>query len=94
MKLIIKLLIVVVVFWAAWTYVNRNSQGQPILSINDSQGGFSVNISNPQKDQLKGIVSKISGFIYQEATTHNPPGDMVPDQIDDTIKQEVKEKVN
>jgi len=93
MKLIIKLLIVVLVFWAAWSYANR-SQEKPIISINDSEGNFSVNIANPEKDTLKGIVGKISNFVYREATLHNPPGDMVPDQIDNTLKNEVKEKVN
>jgi hypothetical protein len=94
MKLIIKLLIIVLVFWLAWSYANRNSQGKPIISIEDSQGSLSLHINSPLKEELKGIVSKISNFIYHEATVHNPPGDMVPDQIDDTIKKEVKEKVN
>lgn len=94
MKLIIKLLIVAIVFWAAWSYANRDSQEKPIVSLDDSQGSFSVHISSPQKEELKGIVSKISNFVYHEATVHNPPGDMVPDQIDDTIKNAVKEKVN
>jgi len=94
MKMIIKLLIVVAIFWAAWTYGNRNDQGEPIISFVNSQGKFSVRISDPQKDEFKGVVQKISNFVYREATVHNPSGDMLPDQIDDTIKKEVKETVN
>jgi hypothetical protein len=63
MKLIIKLLIVAAVFWTCWTYGNRNSKGEPIVSFTDSQGNFSVRISNPPKDELKGVVHKISNFV-------------------------------
>jgi len=43
---------------------------------------------------LKRVVKKVSGFVYHEATIHNPPGDILPDQIDDKLKQEIKEKIN
>jgi hypothetical protein len=63
-----------------------------IFSVNFSP--FSLTVQKPGKDFLKKIVRKIEGFIYHEATIHNPPGDMLPDQIDDKIKQEIKDRVN
>jgi len=55
---------------------------------------FSLTIKSPEKDFLKKIVRKIEGFVYHEATIHNPPGDMLPDQIDDNVKGEIKKIVN
>ena len=55
---------------------------------------FSITIHQLEKSFLKKVVRKIEGIIYREATVHNPPGDVLPDQIDDKIKQEIKEKVN
>lgn len=55
---------------------------------------FALTVSKPEKDFLKKIVRKIEGFVYHEATIHNPPGDVLPDQIDDKIKQEIKDKIN
>jgi hypothetical protein len=55
---------------------------------------FSLNIRKPEKDFLKKVVKKVEGFVYHEATVHNPPGDVLPDQIDDNIKGEIKKIVN
>jgi len=55
---------------------------------------FSLTIKSPEKDFLKKVVRKIEGFVYHEATIHNPPGDMLPDQIDDNVKGEIKKIVN
>jgi hypothetical protein len=55
---------------------------------------FSLKIRKPEKDFLKKVVRKIEGFVYHEATIHNPPGDMLPDQIDDNVKGEIKKIVN
>jgi hypothetical protein len=55
---------------------------------------FSITISKPEKDFLKRAETKAKNIIYREATEHNPPGDLLPDQIDDRLKQEIKERVN
>lgn len=55
---------------------------------------FSLTIQKPEKDFLKKAANKAKNLIYREATIHNPPGDVIPDEIDDKIKQEIKEKVN
>jgi hypothetical protein len=54
---------------------------------------FSLTIRKPEKDFMKRAVRKIEGFVYHEATIHNPPGDMLPDQIDDNVKGEIKKIV-
>ncbi len=63
-----------------------------IFSISFSP--FSLTVSKPEKDFLKKAANKAKSIIYREATVHNPPGDVLPDQIDDKIKQEIREKIN
>ena len=55
---------------------------------------FSLTIQSPEKDFLKKVVKRVEGVVYHEATIHNPPGDMLPDQIDDNVKGEIKKIVN
>ncbi len=55
---------------------------------------FTLTINKPEKDFLKQAARKAKNIIYREATEHNPEGDVLPDQIDDKIKQEIKEKIN
>jgi len=55
---------------------------------------FSLTIQKPEKDFLKTAARKAKSIIYREATEHNPAGDVLPDQIDDKIKQEIKDKIN
>jgi len=78
------LLIVVLVVFLAWL--------GGIFSVSFSP--FSLTIQSPEKDFLKKVVKRIEGVVYHEATIHNPPGDMLPDQIDDNVKGEIKKIVN
>jgi hypothetical protein len=55
---------------------------------------FLLTIQKPEKDFLKKVVRRVEGLIYREATIHNPPGDMLPDRIDDNVKSEIKKIVN
>lgn len=55
---------------------------------------FSLTIQKPEKDFLKRVIKRAEGFVYHEATIHNPPGDVLPDQIDDQMKSEIKKVVN
>ncbi len=34
---------------------------------------------------------KVTDKVYEKATEYNPEGDLVPDQIDDVVKEEIKE---
>ena len=55
---------------------------------------FTLTMQRPEKDILKKAAKKFGGLIYHEATEYNPPGDLVPDKIDDKLKQEIKDRVN
>lgn len=55
---------------------------------------FSLTIAKPEKDILKKAAQKAKNIIYHEATVHNPAGDILPDQIDDKIKQEIKDRID
>ena len=94
MKLLIKLAVIITIFVLAWNYARNRDQGEPLVSINKDSGSLSINIREKERDELKSFVKRIKDLVYKEATIHNPSGDVVPDQIDDKIIQEVKEKVN
>jgi hypothetical protein len=55
---------------------------------------FSLTIQKPEKDFIKKVARKAKSIIYREATIHNPPGDVLPDQIDDQILNGIKNRVN
>ncbi|MBU1119450.1 hypothetical protein KKH43_06225 [Patescibacteria group bacterium] len=46
-----------------------------------------------EKESLRGAVTDAKYKVYEEATEHNPEGDMLPDEIDDTLKEKVKEEL-
>ncbi len=64
-----------------------------ITVIHDGGHVRSVIMSNEVKPWFKWVVQNMAGFIYHEATIHNPKGDVLPDSIDDTLKGYIKEKV-
>ncbi|MFA6285666.1 MAG: hypothetical protein WC643_04040 [Parcubacteria group bacterium] len=78
------LIIIILAIFVAWL--------GGIFSVSCSP--FSLTIRKPEKDFLKKVVRKVEGIVYHEATIHNPSGDMLPDQIDDNIKGEIKKIVN
>ena len=53
-----------------------------------------VTINPKLKPYIQKITKKTESIIYDEATKHNPEGDMLPDYIDDKIKEKIKEEVN
>lgn len=97
MKLIIKVIILVIVLFGVVSLLKKeadSNEKEPLISFKSDTGSFSLKIREKEKEELKTIVSKVKGLIYKEATLHNPPGDMLPDQIDDTLINKVKETVN
>ena len=81
-----KLLFIIIILAIAVAFLGG------IFSVSFSP--FSLTIQKPEKDFLKKVVKRVGGFVYREATQHNPPGDMLPDQIDDNLKGEIKKIVN
>ncbi|MFC1623074.1 hypothetical protein ACFL2R_01290 [Patescibacteria group bacterium] len=63
-----------------------------IFDIRETESGRSVMIQDDKRELVKKVAKKVSGVIYKEATEHNPEGDMLPDEIDDIIKNEIKER--
>ena len=53
-----------------------------------------VSIKEQNRPLLKKITQKISQVVYDEATKHNPEGDFLPDQLDDSIKNKIKDTVH
>lgn len=94
MKFFLKAIILIVIFTVAWNYTKNKSSDEPLISLKDQLGNFSITIREPEKEKIKGIAKRISELVYHEATTYNPPGDIVPDQIDNNLIKEVKEQVN
>jgi hypothetical protein len=42
---------------------------------------------------VKQRISWVAGAVYDQATIHNPVGDILPDQIDDILKSKIKKFV-
>lgn len=63
------------------------------IIVYEENGETKIIISEPEKKLLKIIAEAIKEFIYKEATIYNPEGDMLPDQIDDNIIKEIKNRV-
>ncbi|HBI17246.1 MAG TPA: hypothetical protein DDY52_03840 [Candidatus Moranbacteria bacterium] len=50
-----------------------------------------ISIKEELRTDSKNILLEIKNIIYFEAEMHNPPGDMVPDGIDDSLIGKIKE---
>ena len=51
-----------------------------------------VEIDKNAKGEIKEKAKELDDRIYKEATEHNPEGDVLPDEIDDTIREKIKEE--
>lgn len=80
--------------YLAWTFFVSKNNSQPLVSFTDQNGSISFNIREKEKAEFKLYLKKVKNFIYREATIHNPEGDVLPDNIDNKVINEVKEKVN
>lgn len=50
-----------------------------------------ISIGEELRTDSKNILLQIKSVIYYEAEKHNPPGDLVPDGIDDSVMGKIKE---
>lgn len=76
------------IFWIYEKYKEENK-----VIIYQDNGLTKVKINEPEKELLKDIAKAVKKFVYKEATIHNPEGDVLPDQIDDNIIKDIKNKV-
>lgn len=97
--IILKVIIVAVVIVAGYFFfqtkvASADNVNFGFFSVKHDDGGYYVKIKDEDKPILKKIAQKINSIIYEEATIHNPEGDMLPDAIDDVLKEQIKERVN
>lgn len=64
-----------------------------LFEYDGDSGTFLVKTSVEDKAILRAAARKIKGWIYHEATIHNPEGDMLPDEIDDKVLKEIKDRI-
>lgn len=57
------------------------------------KGEGKIQLDEKTKAELKEKVKEVDDKIYREATEHNPEGDILPDEIDNAIKEEIKKEV-
>ncbi len=57
------------------------------------KGETKIQLDEKTKAELKEKAKEVDDKVYQEATEHNPEGDVLPDEIDNTVKDEIKKEV-
>ena len=96
-KFILKIgLIILILFYAGkflGLKLTETDSSNPVIKFRDPNGNLRIEIREPEKTRLKNFTQKIKDLVYSEATKHNPEGDMLPDQIDNRVIQEVKERI-
>jgi hypothetical protein len=93
LKITILAIFVLAVF-LAWEFYIQKERSLDLgpLTVIHSQNGFYLSVDEKDKPVLKFFVGKINKLIYREATVHNPDGDMMPDYIDDVVKEKIKDR--
>lgn len=69
----------------------KNNTSLKISDIFNREGEIEMDIKT--KNDVRDEIKKLDGKIYEEATEHNPEGDMLPDGIDDMIRERLKEEI-
>lgn len=52
-----------------------------------------ITVRSESQPSIKKTVQRLENILYRQATLHNPVGDLLPDEIDDNIKELIKEKI-
>ena len=60
--------------------------------VNYFGGAAKIEIDQDMKEKLKEEARDLEDRIYNEATEHNPEGDLIPDEWDDKLKKKIKEE--
>lgn len=64
-----------------------------LFKYENSSGTFLIKAGIEDKAVLREAAKRIKDWIYREATIHNPEGDVLPDEIDDKVIKEIKNRV-
>lgn len=93
--LVVLFLTLVFMLFVFSVYFFDMARNEEIVKINvDEKGAASFEVREEEKTLLKNIARIIGEFVYDKATKYNPEGDLLPDEIDNRIKDKVKEKIN
>jgi hypothetical protein len=96
MKIFLKALliasIIFVVIVAGGLFWEYEKYKEEIIFIDPLDGKTKIKIDENEKDLIRKALRPILDFVYREATLHNPAGDVLPDQIDDNIKKNIKDR--
>lgn len=96
MKKILKILfissIIIIIVVAGGLFWEYKKYKEEIIFIDPLDGKTKIRLDENEKDLIKNALKPIVNFVYREATIHNPAGDVLPDQIDDNIKKNIKER--
>ena len=74
-----------------WIY-EKYKEEKKIIIYQDGESAKII-ISEPEKKLLIEIAKVMKKFIYKEATIYNLEGDVLPDQLDNNIIKDIKDKV-
>ena len=96
MKKLLKILgissIIIIVFLAGGLFLVYEKYKEEIIFVDPVDGKTKIKLDENEKNIIKKILKPIVNFVYSEATIHNPAGDVLPDQIDDNIKNSIKDR--
>ncbi|HBO17062.1 MAG: hypothetical protein UR69_C0002G0285 [Candidatus Moranbacteria bacterium GW2011_GWE2_35_2-] len=88
------LFIIFLLLGGTWIVLSGMHKDEKVFEIvKDESGSWSIKFGKTEGEFLKNMAKKVENLIYREATKHNPEGDFLPDQIDDRIKEEVKNRI-
>jgi len=65
-----------------------------LVSVHLENESVEIKMREKEKESVKNASKRIKNFIFREAKDHNPPGDLVPDAIDDNIMDSIKKHFN
>lgn len=67
--------------------------GESEFKIEVVDGKYRIKLPEAEKETVKSFLRGIAKKVYYKATINNPPGDILPDSIDDRVIGELKERI-
>ncbi len=82
-------------FGGTWIVLSGMHKNEKVFEfVKEDDGSWGIRFGKMEEEFLRNMADKVESFVYREATEHNPEGDFLPDQIDDRIKGEVKNRIS
>jgi len=64
-----------------------------LFEFNEDNNTLSLKATGEEKSALKSFAREIKRWVYQEATINNPEGDVLPDNLDNQLFGEIKNRI-